>query len=256
MINILNKFHINNYTYIFLLVCFLSGFIKNILVIFFICILHELGHVFFIKLFKYNIIKVEIFPFGGFTTIDKLINSTIYKDLMISLGGIIIQLILFLILYIFKNNISYNLYNLLVYYNFLILIFNLLPIVPLDGSKIFNLILDKFFSFKTSFYLNTFISIGFLITFIFINYFYNYDNYFIIAFLVFQLVIHIKEFNFLYNKFLLERYLYNLDYKKIKYNTKEISDLRKEVYHYFNDKKNVVSEKKKLSDLFDKSSNF
>ena len=59
MKNILNKFHISIYTYLFIFLCFISGYIKNILIIFFICIIHEFGHLIFISLFKYKI-KREI----------------------------------------------------------------------------------------------------------------------------------------------------------------------------------------------------
>ena len=69
------KIKINNYTYIFLFLCCICGYIKNILIIFFICFFHELGHVFFIKTFNYNIISIEILPFGGFTNIYKHLNN-------------------------------------------------------------------------------------------------------------------------------------------------------------------------------------
>lgn len=256
MKNTLSKVHINNYTYLFLLICFLSGYIKNILIVFFICLVHEFGHVIFIKLYGYEVQKIEILPFGGITYINKKINSSIDKDIIISFGGIIIQLLFLIILFLFKNNISINNYYLFNYYNFVIIVFNLLPIIPLDGSKLINLVLNKFLSFKMSYYINSIISFLFLIIFILINYLYNFDNYFIILFLMFQLFLYLKQFKYIFNKFLLERYLYNIEYKKIKYKTNKIDDLRKEVYHYFDDFNRVVSEKQKLHDLFDKTTNF
>lgn len=256
MKNILTKVHINNYTYLFLLICFLSGYIKNILIIFFICLIHEFGHVVLIKLFGYEINKIELLPFGGITYINKNINSSIYKDIIISFGGVILQLFLYLFLFINHINISNSSYNLFMYYNTVILIFNLLPIIPLDGSKIVNLLLDKFLSFKTSYYINGVISFLFLLLFILINYLFNYDNYFILVFLLYHLILYLKNFKYIFNKFLIERYLYNNPYRKIKYKTSQISDLRKEVYHYFNDSNKVVSEKKKLHDLFDKKTYF
>ena len=117
MKNTLNKIKINNYTYLFILVCFLCGFIKNIIIIFSICLFHELGHIFFIKIFKYKIVSVELLPFGGFTTIDKHINSSISKDIIISFGGILFQLMLLIIVYVLKNNFNVITYNLIIKYN-------------------------------------------------------------------------------------------------------------------------------------------
>ena len=85
MMNLIRKVRINNFTYLFLCLCFLCGYIKNICIIFFICIVHEFGHVIFIKLFKYEITCIELFPFGGFTTINKRINTSINKDIIISI---------------------------------------------------------------------------------------------------------------------------------------------------------------------------
>ena len=79
MMNIFKKVNIS----------FFCGYIKNISIIFFICLIHELGHVFFIKLFGYKIVKIELLPFGGYTTIDEKLNSNINKDLIIAFGGII-----------------------------------------------------------------------------------------------------------------------------------------------------------------------
>ena len=43
----------------------------------------------------------------------------------------------------------------------------------------------------------------------------NINNYFIIGLLITKMIEHYKNFEFVYQKFLLERYLYNIPYKKI-----------------------------------------
>ena len=255
MKNILNKFHISIYTYLFIFLCFISGYIKNILIIFFICIIHEFGHLIFISLFKYKIKRIEILPFGGYTRVDKLLNSSINKDLIISIGGILMQLLLFIGLYYVKSYLNTYTYNLFIYYNKILIIFNLLPIIPLDGSKIINLLLDKYLSFRLSYLSNLYISIIFLILFLMFNYIYNYDNYFIIIFLFYSIITYYKNYKYIINRFLLERYLYNNNYSKIEYHTKDIKDLKKDTYHYFDYHNTFISEKQKLRDLFDNKSN-
>ena len=244
MKNILNKFNINIFTYIFFIICLFSGYIKNILIIFFICLFHELGHILFIKLFKYKIIKVDLYPFGGYIKIDKLINTSINKDIIISMGGVLFQFILFLVI----DN-KYILFN---YYNNIIMIFNLLPIIPLDGNRILNLLLEKKFSYSMSYKLNIVISSIFLLLFIIYNYLYSIDNYIIIGFLLFKLLEYLKYYKYYYNKFLLERYIYNIEYSFIDYNSNSLRDLKKENKHYFKYKDLYISEKTLLKRLFDK----
>ena len=240
------KIKINNYTYIFLFLCCICGYIKNILIIFFICFFHELGHVFFIKTFNYNIISIEILPFGGFTNIDKHLNSNINKDLIISFGGIISQILLFIIFFIFKKYFNIITYNLLIYYNFLIIIFNILPIIPLDGNNIIHLLLEKIFPYELAYKINAYISIILLLLFIIINYIFKFDNYFIISFLIYKLFLYIKNYKYLKNRFLLERLIYNIDYNKINNYTKDIHSLKKEVLHFFKKNNVYINEKEMI----------
>lgn len=249
MKNILAKFKINNFTYIFILICLLCGYIKNIFIIFSICLIHELGHIFFIRIFKYEIMSVEILPFGGYTTTYQKINSNINKDLLISCGGFIFQLIFLIIIFIFKNSFNVITFHLFINYNFILILFNLIPIIPLDGNHIIHLLLEKFFSYRLSYYLNFFISLICLIIFTLVNYLYNFDNYFIITFLIYNIVIYVKNYKYLEKRFLLERYLYDLEYKKINNNTKNIKELKKEVRHYFKENNKYVDEKNKIEDL-------
>ncbi len=249
MKNILQKIKINNFTYFFIILCFLCGYIKNIFIIFSICLIHEMGHIFFIKLFNYKVLSISITPFGGYTYIEKKINSDINKDLLISIGGILIQLIFLLFLFIFKNNFNLITYNLYIKYNIILIIFNLIPIIPLDGNKIIHLLFEKFFSYHLSYRLNSIISFFFLILFIFMNYYLNLDNYFIISFLLYQFIIYIKNEKYLNKRFLLERYLYDLDYQRIDNHTKNIDDLKKNVLHFFKEDNKYIKEKDKIKDF-------
>ena len=168
-----NKFKINNYTYIFFVLCALCGYLKNISIIFFICLIHEFGHIFFIKYFKYDIVCVELLPFGGFTTTNKRINSNINKDIIINFGGIFFQIIIYFVLLLLKNSMNIITYNLFINYNFIIMFFNLLPIIPLDGNNITHLFLEKFFSYKISYKINFIISTCTLIIFLVFNYLFS-----------------------------------------------------------------------------------
>ena len=238
------KIKINNYTYLFFILCALCGYLKNILIIYMLIIIHELGHIFFSYIFNYEIVMVEIFPYGGLTITNKRINSNINKDIIINFGGIIFQILFMFIIFLFKNNFNIITYNLIKSYNFIIIFFNLLPIISLDGNNILHLLLEKKFSYSFSYKINFIISLIFLVIFFIYNYLYHIDNYFIILYLFFQSIIYIKNYKYLQKRFLLERYLYDLDYKKINNNTKKISELKKETLHYFKDNMRYLKERK------------
>ena len=98
-LNMKTIFKIDNSTYVLMLLGLLSGYIKNIFIIFIIVLIHELGHVFFFYLFNYDVESVVIYPFGGVSKVSKRIHERIYKDVVISLGGIFFQILLFFLVY-------------------------------------------------------------------------------------------------------------------------------------------------------------
>lgn len=252
--NILAKFKINSYTYFIFLSFLLTGYFKNIILIFLIILVHELGHIFFLKLFSYEIIKVELYPFGGLTTTSKLINTPINKDIIIYLGGVFFQILLTFFMYILlvNNIISDNLYYLFWYYNKYILVFNLIPIRPLDGGEILNLFLQKKMSFIKSICFTHYISLVNLVIFLSLIKNKNLNSYMMITFLTYKLFTYYKKKNYFKNQFFLERYLYDLPYKRIEYNNKPKLDLlKKETYHYFKSNNKYINEKKLLQHRFD-----
>ena len=245
---------LNIFTIYFLIISFFCGLIKKSLIIIIIVLFHELGHILFLKIFRIKIRKIIIYPFGGITYVDKDINYPINKELLISCGVILFQIILFIIIYFLPINILTK--DIFYKYNIIILLFNILPIMPLDGSIILNSIFNKYLSFKKSYYLKIIISIIFLIILIQFNNYYSLNNYLVLVFLMFKIYEGIINYKYINNKFLLERFLNNYSFKKIHNNTKKIDDLKLETYHYFKDKDRIISEKKILSKLFDKNTYF
>ena len=139
----------------------------------------------------------------------------------IILNQLLVYLIFFLL---YKNNIINNyFFNILKNYNYSILFFNLIPIIPLDGSKILNIILNKIFSFRRSYILLNIISVLLLIIFIFKS---NGGLLIVILFLIYKIYLNVKERNLIFNRFILEKYLYKDDYKKICF-IKEIKDMKR-----------------------------
>ena len=224
-------------TYFIILLYLISGHFKEVIILYIIIIIHELGHLFFIKLYNKNIIEIKLYPFGGITKYNSLVNHNIKQELLISLGGILNQLILIIIYNLLLklniiNNYTYFLFNKL---NISLLIFNLLPIIGLDGEKIIHLLLEIFLPFVKVNTITIIISIFTLIIFIIKSISLKINIIFVLSFLIYKIIYFIKNKKYLENKFLLERYLYDIPYKKILYlKDNNVNNMYQEAYHFFN----------------------
>lgn len=162
-----------------IMIFLITGQLKIYSVIMFFCFLHELGHIVVAKIFKMKIERIEVLPCGfsslfssycssettscylkqdsnfymipivDFATNEfrtKVTNNTnkrVMKEILVAIAGPMTSLILALI---FKNIDEVNLAIVtkqeIFYTNILILIFNLLPLYPLDGGRILKGILS------------------------------------------------------------------------------------------------------------------
>lgn len=219
----------------------MTGNFKNFIIFSSIIIVHELGHIIGAFIFKWKIDKVILLPFGGITIFNENIDKPLYQEFIIAILGPTFQLIFYLL---YKNNEIFN------YYNIVILLFNLLPIHPLDGSKIFNIIFNEFFSFKKS-HILTIVTSFLTLTIVLFGFKYNLLLVLILFFILLELVKEIGKHNYYFNKFLLERYLYQNNYKKKKTITK-IKKMKKQTKHLFKIEEKYYTEKQIIQKLFDK----
>ena len=143
------------------------------------------------------------------------------------------------------NIVNYHIFNIFYKYNLYIILFNLLPIYPLDGFKIFNSIFENFFNFKCSIVLSLVVSIFFLVLFVIYLYIFRINNYIIVLFLLLSIFNYLKEFRYILNKFYIERILYDLDYNGF-VSIRNINCMYKNKYNYING----INEKKVLKNKF------
>lgn len=246
------KINIHPLSTFILLGILLCGYFNYFLIISIILICHDLGHLILMKIFNVKIIDIQILPFGSMINTNIKYNLSSTKLFLISIGGILVQLVLYLVFYLLlKFNIISNLsYQIFLTYNKLIIIFNILPIIPLDGSKILLSFLERVFPYKISLKILNYISLLSILLFIFFNEM-NLNLLLIGAFLLFKTYTEIFEHSFIFNKFLLERYLYEIKYKRVK-NIKDIKRIYKNKYNFINNE----SEDKILAKIFDNNGYF
>ena len=127
-----------------ILIFLFTGQLKGYCVIMFFCFLHELGHIIIANFFKMKVEKIEILPCGFSSTfsVKLILDSKNYefKKILVALGGPIVSLMLVILSqYVKFYGITQQE---AMYSNLLILLFNLLPLYPLDGGRILKGILN------------------------------------------------------------------------------------------------------------------
>ena len=230
----------------------ISGYYINLIAITSLLLIHELGHYTVAKLLKFKVLKIVIYPFGGITKINDLINKDINEEILVATSGVIFQFIFYLII-VYLNHINiirdYTL-NIYTLYNNQIIFFNLMPIYPLDGAKIINLLLSKFFNYNLSNKLTIIISLMGMSLFILTSsYNHNYSYIMVLSVLIIYNYKFIKQLKYIYNRFLLERYLYNISYPKIKIISNG-NKMYKNNSHIIKVNNNYITEKKYLSKYY------
>lgn len=189
---------------------------KEFFMVFSLIIIHELGHLTMAVYYKWNLDKIAVYPFGGCVKFNERLTKPLKEEFLILLSGPLAQMIFFLFVSFLEMNglITYRNFLLFKSYHYTLLIFNLLPIYPLDGGKILNIFLNAMFPYKKGNKLVIIISFILLIGSVFL---YQNINFVLMAILLLsELFIYLKRQPFLYNTLLLEKYLKNNDYKKVK----------------------------------------
>ncbi len=244
---IIFKFHL--FYWVMAFICALTGYFKHFILFTLLIIIHELGHITGALIFKWKIKKVLILPLGGLTIFDEYLSKSIFEEFIILIMGPLYQIIFY---YLFIFIFGYN--ELLNSYNYYLLVFNFLPIFPLDGSKLVNIILNKFFSFKFSHLVTLYISYIFLIISIIyiLKYKINLIMFFSILIIFFKSMKELCNHKLIFNKFLLERYLYHFNFKKLKIiKSENIKKMKRDYKHIFYCNQEYVTEKNILKKKFD-----
>lgn len=242
-----------HYTYYLMALSYvLAGYYLELIAITTLIIVHEFGHYITAKILDFRVEKITIYPFGGITKITDLINKDINSEILIASAGVIFQFLFYVsLIFLNKHNVIRD-YTIEIYtlYNSQIIFFNLLSIYPLDGAKIINLLLSKIFSYNLSNKLTVIVSILSIVIMLMVNtYNHNYSYFMIISIILNYNYKYFTKLKYLYNKFLLERYLYNIKYSDIKV-INNIGKMYKNKTHIIRDNQQYFSEKKYLSKYF------
>lgn len=187
-----------------------------------IIFVHEMGHAAAATFFSWRIKRIALLPFGGVAEMDEHGNRPIKEEVIVILSGPLQHLwMMGLAFILFQFSVvSEGLYYLFIQYNLMILLFNFLPIWPLDGGKLIFLLMSHFFAFPKAHQKALFISVCCTIIFCIYILFtspINLNIWVVIAFLLFSLYYEWKQERYVFIRFLLERYYgKNSDFRTLK----------------------------------------
>lgn len=136
-------------TYILLLIClplfFINSveatlFITQIVFAYFFVLLHEFAHVAAAYLFGIKTSHITIYWFGGAAYIQQTFSEPI-RDFVIAIAGPLLNIFFAVLFLVINLPFDSAFLNILLRINLVLAIFNLLPIFPMDGGRVFKAII-------------------------------------------------------------------------------------------------------------------
>lgn len=138
------RFKVDLKIFIFLILFFFTKQIYTYVTIMFFAIIHELGHLATGLILGMKPEKIEITPYGVSISFKLMLddynkrvnqgNMLEIKKIIVALAGPVTNLFIILITHILNLDMFSTI--IIIYANILLIIFNLLPIYPLDGGRI------------------------------------------------------------------------------------------------------------------------
>ncbi|PDY40260.1 stage IV sporulation protein FB [Bacillus wiedmannii] len=144
---VLTKISVHPLFWVIIVIGIFTARFKELLLLFCIVLIHELGHAFAAAHYNWRIKKIQLLPFGGVAELEEHGNKSLKEELVVVIAGPIQHIWMMVVGYIvFEVGwLGADLYYFFIWNNMIILAFNLLPIWPLDGGKVlFNVLSYRF----------------------------------------------------------------------------------------------------------------
>ncbi len=130
----------------------LLGFKIQLLLTVIFIFLHELAHYYTAFVLGFKGYDIEVSPLGTRLNLKELEEASLEEDIIISIAGPVLNIILAVLFYVLFKNYDYDILYRITEVNFVLAIFNLLPALPLDGGRLFRDILSCKLTYRKATY--------------------------------------------------------------------------------------------------------
>lgn len=196
---------------IFVVISFLTGTFVELFIIMTIVLIHELGHYFMARRLNWRVESITLWAFGGVLKTDEHSSRPMKEEAFVVLMGPLQHIWIYGVtqLIMMMNILPASMLELVLFYNTTILIFNMLPIWPLDGGKLLLFGLSLLFPFKRAYQLMIISSICISLLIIIGQFFifpFTLSLILILLFLIIENHTEWKRRYYVFIRFLLNRY--------------------------------------------------
>lgn len=139
------NFIVNDFFILLLLAYGMLGVLAQAVLIFLIVLLHELAHVLAARHYGLQVREVELYPFGGVARLDGMLEISPAVEARVALAGPMSNFFMLAVALALQQNFNLDglAYKLFAKANFTMAIFNLLPVLPLDGGRILRAVWSR-----------------------------------------------------------------------------------------------------------------
>lgn len=211
VLGLVKKIKINPLFWFIIGIGVLTGYFREVIMVFSIVFVHEMGHSLAAHYYKWRIRKIELLPFGGVAEVDEYGNRPLKEEFVVIVSGPIQHVWLIALSYLllpfdFWTQVDHQVF---IQHNMMIALFNLLPIWPLDGSKLLYLLISLKLPFHRAHTFALKCSFLFLCLFIIISIYifpFHLNLWIVMIFLLFSHYFEWKQIKYVYMRFLMDRY--------------------------------------------------
>lgn len=130
----------------------ITGYFLEAVTLFGIVLVHEMGHLAAANGFGWRVREVQLLPFGGVLVVDELGTAPTREELIVSLAGPLqhVWMILVALLMKWVDLGASSWWDYFIEANLMIGLFNLIPVMPLDGGKVMQSLLGYLLSYHNT----------------------------------------------------------------------------------------------------------
>ena len=208
---LIKQIHIHPLLWLVMALSILTGHFLELSIFLSIIFIHELGHGMAATYFSWRVKRISMLPFGGVAEVDEHGNRPLKEEVIVTLAGPLQHIWMMGLAFVLHQFFwfSDDYYQRFMDFNLMVLVFNLLPIWPLDGGKLIYLWRSRKESFSNAHQKTIFISCLSLVTFLICLLLIqpiNINLWIIASFLAFSLYYEWKQRHYVFVRFLLERF--------------------------------------------------